>query len=97
MHRIHACTCLPPLCNAVPAWHSLFLAASQATRHLGFSSNNLQHTFLTFSIAVFLALSLPVDGTDWHAQFKNWTAGDWLILAFQSSIAYVGSAAVMQG
>ena len=68
----------------------------QATRHLGFSSNNLQHTFLTFSILVFLALSLPIDGTAWHEQFANWSGGDWALLAFESSLAYVGSAAAMQ-
>lgn len=63
---------------------------------MGYSATHLQHYFLTFSALVFLALSLPINGTDWKEQFGGWTAGQWLILAFESSIAYVGSAAAMQ-
>lgn len=68
----------------------------QATRHMGYTATQLQHYFLCFSILVFMTLSLPINGAAWKPQFHGWTARDWLILVFESSVAYVGSAAAMQ-
>lgn len=74
----------------------VYFITLQATRHMGYTATQLQHYFLCFSILVFMTLSLPINGAAWKPQFHGWTARDWLILVFESSVAYVGSAAAMQ-
>lgn len=70
--------------------------ALQATHHLGLKAERLNHTFMLSGIVLFTALSLPIDGTDWAAQFGPWTAGDWLVLCTLGSVCYVYSATAMQ-
>jgi hypothetical protein len=82
---------LPPL--TCPRLSMLLL---QATRHMGFTALHLQHYMCITSILLFTCLSLPVDGTDWAAQFAGWGAPDWASLVSLGSAAYLGSGTLMQ-
>lgn len=82
----HALPHLPP----VPPV-ALGLSALQATRHCGFKIWVLQYLFIFSVLFTMLALSLPIEGTDWAAQLAGWGATDWCLLALLGSLVYVGS------
>lgn len=68
----------------------------QATRHFGFSPLTLQHCMNVASVLIFTALSLPIDGADWAANFVGWGSADWLSLVSLSTACYLGSGMCMQ-
>ena len=43
-----------------------------------------------FSIAVLLALSLPIEGADWAGQFAGWDASSWAVLVLTGAVVCVG-------
>ena len=48
----------------------------------------LQYLYLTLTIVVALPLTLPIDGTDWAAQFGGWSGGDWAWLVCGGTVVY---------
>lgn len=48
----------------------------------------LQYVYLSLTIAVALPLTLPIDGTDWAAQFGGWSGGDWAWLVCGGTVVY---------
>lgn len=56
----------------------------------------VQFYFLPLCILLLLPLSLPIDGADWGAQFRGWSAGDWCILVANGSLVYLGSILLLQ-
>lgn len=54
------------------------------TRVLTSLSTPLQYLYLLLSITVLLPITLCVDGADWSANFRGWTAGDWAVLCVLS-------------
>lgn len=72
------------------------MCCAQATRHLGFSAVQTQYLYISATLVVMLAISLPLDGTEWVTQLEPWSAGDWLVLVSCGSVVYVGSSVAMQ-
>ncbi|KAI7838425.1 hypothetical protein COHA_007797 [Chlorella ohadii] len=60
----------------------------QAFRRLKFTGKMLQYVYLSLTIAVALPLTLPIDGTDWAAQFGGWSGGDWAWLVCGGTVVY---------
>ncbi len=56
-----------------------------------FSASPLQYLYLLLSVAVLLPISLGVDGTDWAANFRGWTAGDWAVLCVMSCCVVISA------
>lgn len=50
-----------------------------------------QYLYLLLSVAVLLPISLGVDGTDWSANFRGWTAGDWAVLCVMSCCVVISA------
>ncbi len=48
----------------------------------------LQYAYLSLTIVVALPLTLPIDGTDWAAQFGGWSGGDWAWLVCGGTVVY---------
>lgn len=48
----------------------------------------LQYAYLSLTILVALPLTLPIDGTDWVAQFGGWSGGDWAWLVCGGTVVY---------
>lgn len=48
----------------------------------------LQYAYLSLTILVALPLTLPIDGTDWAAQFGGWSGGDWAWLVCGGTVVY---------
>ncbi len=68
----------------------------QATRHLGFNALSLQYSNIAATIPLLLALSLPIDGTDWAAQLDCWGTLDWVVLMLLSTVVFIGSGLALQ-
>lgn len=68
----------------------------QATRHLGFNPWHLQYVFITVTLVLLLALSLPINGTNWGEALAGWTATDWSVLAVLGSVINIGTNLTMQ-
>lgn len=68
----------------------------QATRHLGFNPWHLQYVFITVTLVLLLALSLPINGTNWGEDLAGWTAADWSVLAVLGSVINIGTNLTMQ-
>ncbi|KAI7839517.1 hypothetical protein COHA_006784 [Chlorella ohadii] len=69
----------------------VYFVSLQASRRLGFTSLQLQYLYLLLSVAVLLPISLGVDGTDWSANFRGWTAGDWAVLCVMSCCVVISA------
>ncbi|PRW61466.1 hypothetical protein C2E21_0666 [Chlorella sorokiniana] len=68
----------------------------QAFRRLKFTGKMLQYIYLSLTIVVALPLTLPIDGTDWAAQFGGWSGGDWAWLVCGGTVVYVGQNYLLQ-
>ncbi|PRW59246.1 colon cancer-associated Mic1 [Chlorella sorokiniana] len=68
----------------------------QASRHLGFTATQLQFCYLPLAILALLPLSLPIDGTNWSANFSGWDAGWWAILVVNGALVYLGGNFALQ-
>jgi drug/metabolite transporter (DMT)-like permease len=69
----------------------VYFVSLQASRRLGFTSLQLQYLYLLLSVAVLLPISLGVDGTDWPANFRGWTAADWAVLVVMSCCVVISA------
>lgn len=69
---------------------------TQATRHMGFTIQELQYWYLAVACVLLTAITLPLDGTDWGVMAAYWSAADWLVLALLGSVVFVGLAFALQ-
>ncbi|KAI7846420.1 hypothetical protein COHA_000130 [Chlorella ohadii] len=74
----------------------LCLVLMQATRHMGFTIQELQYWYLAVACVLLTAITLPLDGTDWGVMAAYWSAADWLVLALLGSVVFVGLAFALQ-
>lgn len=75
--RARRVPCQPGVC-CLPGRRQRLCPAWPGHPHLSFCPSScvpllpLQYCYLIFSILLLLPLTLPVDGTDWTAQFATW-------------------------
>jgi len=57
---------------------------------------SLQLYYLPLTILALLPLSLPIDGSDWSANFRGWQANWWAVLMLNGSVVYLGGNFMLQ-